>query len=188
MTSDQLMKKIERFRPYFDRSGGGVTFSGGEPLLQKDFITEMFTRCKEKGIHTCLDTSGAVKGDFISLLKYTDLVLYDVKAITKEGYRDICGGDISVTEAFQKQLEETETKTIVRQVVVPGINDTEEYMLMLKSYISTRLPHASSVELLPYHLMGVHKYKKAGMAEPLLGVPAMNKNKVLQLQKKFFNQ
>lgn len=187
ITADELMQKIVRFRPYFERSGGGVTFSGGEPLLQKAFVAEIFSRCNKLGIHTCLDTSGAVKGDFADILKNTDLVLYDVKAITNEGYWEICNGDIAVTEDFQKQLVMFGTKTIVRQVVVPGINDNDDYMQNLKEYIKNKIPHACGVELLPYHLLGSHKYKKSGIPEPLSGTPAMDKNRVIYFQQKYFS-
>jgi pyruvate formate lyase activating enzyme len=175
ISSEELFEKIKRFRPYFERSGGGVTFSGGEPLLQKDFVLEVFKMCKAAGIHTCLDTSGAVKGDYEELLRYTDLVLYDVKAVDAEGYRNICGGNIAVTENFQRALRESGTETVIRQVVVPGINDSGEYMEKLRNYIEKNIPQAKKVELLPYHLMGLHKYKKLGPAEPIAGVPAMSK-------------
>lgn len=186
-SSDELIGRIERFRPYFERSGGGVTFSGGEPLMQSEFLLEMLKLCKKRGIHTCLDTSGAVKGDFNEILKYTDLVLYDVKAVTPKEYKEICGGDISITEDFQKLLCETLTDTTVRQVVIPGINDSDEYMIQLKSYVNRKLPHANRIELLPYHLLGSHKYKASNIPEPLAGIPAMDKSKTEQLQTKFFS-
>lgn len=186
--SDELYKRILRFRPYFERSGGGVTFSGGEPLLQKEFLLDMLKKLKAAGIHTCIDTSGAVKGDFDEILSYTDLVLYDIKAIDDEGYRSICGGDISVTEDFQRALVRNGTPTVIRQVVVPGINDSDGYMLKLKDYIKEKIPHAHKVELLPYHLMGSHKYKKLGINEPLAGISAMDKAKTEQFHKKYFEK
>ena len=186
VTSEEIFAKIQRFRPYFERSGGGVTFSGGEPLLQKDFVLDVFKRCKEAGIHTCLDTAGVGAGDYAELLSYTDLVLYDVKAIDAEGYRKICGGNIAVTEKFQEALRESGTETVIRQVVVPGINDSGEYMEKLKAYIKERIPQAKKVELLPYHLMGLHKYKKLGIEPGLAGVPAMDKARANELYKQYF--
>lgn len=188
MDSDELYKRILRFRPYFERSGGGVTFSGGEPLLQKEFLLDMLKKLKSAGIHTCIDTSGAVKGDFDEILRYTDLVLYDVKAVDTEGYRSICAGDISVTEDFQRALVRNGTPTVIRQVVVPGINDSDGYMIKLKDYIKEKIPHAHKVELLPYHLMGSHKYKKLGISEPLAGISAMDKAKTEQFHKKYFEK
>ncbi len=186
VTDEEIYAKIQRFRPYFERSGGGVTFSGGEPLLQKDFVLEVFKRCKTAGIHTCLDTAGVGAGDYSELLQYTDLVLYDVKAVDAEGYRKICGGDISVTEKFQKALRESGTETVIRQVVIPGINDSDEYMKKLKIYIKENIPQAKKVELLPYHLMGLHKYKKLGIEPGLAGVPAMDKVRTNELYKQYF--
>lgn len=186
ISAEELFAKIQRFRPYFKRSGGGVTFSGGEPLLQKDFVLEVFKMCKAAGIHTCLDTSGVGRGGYGELLRYTDLVLYDVKAVDAEGYRNICGGNIAVTEEFQRALRESGVETVIRQVVVPGINDSGEYMEKLKSYIQEKIPQATKVELLPYHLMGLHKYKKLGIAEPLAGVPAMSKAEAEKLYKEYF--
>ena len=188
VTSEEIFAKIQRFRPYFERSGGGVTFSGGEPLLQKDFVLDVFKRCRAVGIHTCLDTSGVGAGGYAELLRYTDLVLYDVKAVDAEGYRKICGGNIAVTEEFQKELLESGVETVVRQVVVPGINDSDEYMEKLRSYMKEKIPQAKKVELLPYHLMGLHKYKKLGLAEPLAGVPAMDRARAEELYKKHFEK
>lgn len=186
VTTKQLMKKILRFRPYFKRSGGGVTFSGGEPLLQREFLLDMLKACKKEGIHTCLDTSGAGVGGYEEILSLTDLVLYDVKATDEQSYYKICGSDISETEKFLKALDKSSAKIIVRQVVIPGINDTGEYMEKLKAYISEKIPRASAVELLPYHNMADHKYKKLGLLYPLKGVPAMDKEKTEALQKKYF--
>ena len=186
VTSEEIFAKIKRFRPYFERSGGGVTFSGGEPLLQKDFVLDVFKRCKAEGIHTCLDTAGVGAGDYAELLRYTDLVLYDVKAVDAESYRKICGGDIAVTEKFQQALRESGTETVIRQVVVPGISDSGEYMEKLKAYIKENIPEAKKVELLPYHLMGLHKYKKLGIELGLAGVPAMDKTKTNELYKQYF--
>ena len=188
ITSDSLMAKIRRFRPYFERSGGGVTFSGGEPLLQKAFLLDMLKRCKEEGIHTCIDTAGVGDGDYDELLSLVDLVLYDVKAVDAEGYRSLCGGDIAVTERFAAALTAHRTETIIRQVVVPGISDSDEYMRRLKAYITEKLPYAKGVELLPYHRMGAHKYEKLGIPEQLHGVPAMDPHKTTDFYKKYFTE
>lgn len=188
ITSDELYAKILRFRPYFERSGGGVTFSGGEPLLQKEFLLEMLKKLKSANIHTCIDTAGVGAGGYGEILRYTDLVLYDVKAVDADGYRKICGGDISITEGFQKELAASGIETVIRQVVVPGINDTDEYMQKLYAYIKEKIPQAKKVELLAYHLMGSHKYKKIGIAEPLAGVPAMSKAKTEEFYKKYFEK
>ncbi len=188
ISSEELLKKIIRFRPYFERSGGGVTFSGGEPLLQPKFLFELLKGCKEQGIHTCIDTAGVGLGDYDEILRYTDLVLYDVKAIDGEKYRQLCGRDISDTEQFQLSLRKSGTPVIVRQVIMPDYNDGEDYLLSLKEYVKRSLPTAIKVELLPYHRMGAHKYKNLGMDEPLSDMPPMDKQKTALLQAQYFNE
>ena len=185
-TVDEVMKRISRFKPYFEKSGGGVTFSGGEPLLQPEFLTELLRRSRELGIHTCIDTAGVGLGDYAEILSLTDLVLYDVKAITAEAYRDICGGDIRKTENFMRALAASGTPSIVRQVVIPGINDTDEYMTSLGEYIKKNIPTAREVELLPYHTLGSHKYRELGIAEPLCGVPRMSPTVCEELWRRHF--
>ncbi len=184
--SESLSKKLIKLKPYFDKSGGGVTASGGEPLLQKDFLIDLFKRLKAEDIHTCLDTAGVGTGDYDKILSLTDLVLYDVKAIEPDKYKKLCGQEIQKTEEFQKALKKTMTKTIVRQVVIPVYNDTDEYMHSLKEYIKENIPSAKSVELLPYHLLGQHKYKTMGLKIPMENIPAMDKEKCKMLYEKHF--
>ena len=185
VSSAALMKKILRFRPYFERSGG-VTFSGGEPLLQPEFLLEMLQSCRKEGINTCLDTSGVGTGDYKEILSLCDTVLYDVKAINNAAYKDLCGADISETEKFQLALNESNAKIIVRQVVIPKINDNDEYMTDLKNYIKKNIPRASGVELLPYHKMGEHKYKKLGASPPLADTEPMDRKVTEKLWEKHF--
>ena len=130
--SESLFRNLYKLKPYFDKSGGGVTASGGEPLLQKEFLIDLFRRLKENKIHTCLDTAGVGTGDYDEILSFTDLVLYDVKAISSDKYRELCGRDIEETQNFQKALKRSNTPAVVRQVVIPGYNDTDEYMKALK--------------------------------------------------------
>jgi len=186
VSSEELLKKILRFRPYFERSGGGVTFSGGEPLLQDDFLLEILKACKKEGIHTCLDTSGAGKGNYDEILSLCDTVLYDVKATESSLYKDICGGNIEETENFLKALNKSSAEIIIRQVVIPGINDNDEYMKGLKKYIKQNIPRASKVELLPYHKLGEHKYSELGLVSPLLKTEPMNKDIAKKLWEKYF--
>ena len=186
LSSEEIVRKVLRFRPYFARSGGGVTFSGGEPLLQREFLLELLRRCKQEGVHTCLDTAGAGTGGYEEILRLVDLVLYDVKAVTAEGYRSLCGGEIGQTEEFQRAMAACGTKAIVRQVVIPGISDGDACMQELDRYIRKHIPTAVKVELLPYHLMGAFKYEKLGMPPPLAGIPAMDKEKTQQLWERYF--
>ena len=186
VSSEELLKKILRYRPYFERSGGGVTFSGGEPLFQDDFLLEMLKMCKKEGIHTCLDTSGTGKGNYDEILSFCDTVLYDVKATESSLYKKICEGNIEKTEEFLKALNKSNAEIIVRQVVIPGINDNDEYMKGLKKYIKQNIPRSSKVELLPYHKLGEHKYKELGLVSPLLETEPMNKDVAKKLWKKHF--
>ena len=161
-TPEELVNKISRFRSYFEKSGGGVTFSGGDPLKQPEFLKETLKLCKEAGIHTTLDTSGVGFGDYEEILKYTDLVLYDVKHLTREGYKDMTGIEIDETQKFLEACKKMGTKMWIRQVVVPGKTDSEEYIRELGKFIKT-LDNVEKVELLPYHLLGVNKYETLGI-------------------------
>lgn len=182
-TPEELVKKIERFKPYFERSGGGVTFSGGDPLRQPEFLLETLKLCKAKGINTCLDTSGYGFGDYDEILKYTDLVLFDIKHFTREGYKNVTLMEIDESLKFLEAMKRNNTKMWIRHVVVPGLTDGEEHLRQLKEVIDT-IPNVEKVELLPYHLLGVNKYETLGFKYPLDGVEAMDK----ELLKKQYNE
>lgn len=173
-TPEELVNKIKRFRPYFERSGGGVTFSGGDPLRQPEFLLEVLKLCKEEGISTCLDTAGFGFGDYDEILKYTDLVLYDIKDITREGYKNVTLRDMDESINFIEAMKRNNTKMWIRHVVVPGLTDGEEHIKALNEYIKN-IPNVLKVELLPYHLLGVNKYESMNMKYPLAGVEAMDK-------------
>ena len=181
-TPEEVVKKISRFRSYFEKSGGGVTFSGGDPLKQPEFLKETLKLCKEAGIHTTLDTSGVGFGDYEEILKYTDLVLYDVKHLTREGYKDMTGIEIDETQKFLEACKKMGTKMWIRQVVVPGKTDSEEYIRELGKFIKT-LDNVEKVELLPYHLLGVNKYETLGIKYRLEGLEAMDKEACKALYK-----
>ena len=182
LTPEELVNKISRFRSYFEKSGGGVTFSGGDPLKQPEFLKETLKLCKEAGIHTTLDTSGVGFGDYEEILKYTDLVLYDVKHLTREGYKDMTGIEIDETQKFLEACKKMGTKMWIRQVVVPGKTDSEEYIRELGKFIKT-LDNVEKVELLPYHLLGVNKYETLGIKYRLEGLEAMDKEACKALYK-----
>lgn len=182
-TPERLVKKIERFKPYFEKSGGGVTFSGGDPLRQPEFLLETLKLCKSKGIHTCLDTSGYGFGDYDEILKYTDLVLFDIKHFTREGYKNVTLMEIDESLNFLEAMKRNNTKMWIRHVVVPGLTDGEEHLRELKEVID-KIPNVEKVELLPYHLLGVNKYETMGINYPLAGVEAMDKD----LLKKQYNE
>lgn len=180
ITPDELVRHIYKYRNYFG-TDGGITFSGGEPLFQHDFLLECLKLCKKMGINTCLDTSGSCRG-YEDILKYVDLVIWDVKALENDAYHKMTGQDINVSLDFLKYCQDNGVKMWIRQVIVPGINDNISYINKLKEFIKP-LKNIQKVELLPYHLLGVSKYKQLGIPYRLDGVPAMDKSKCDELYK-----
>ena len=181
-TAIDLVNKIKRYKPYFETSNGGVTFSGGEPLRQPEFLIEVLKLCKKEGIHTCVDTSGFGIGMYDEILKYTDLVLFDVKEITRENYKKVTLMNIDESLKFLEAVQRNGTKMWIRHVVVPGLTDGEEHIRELKEFINT-LNNVEKVELLPYHVLGVNKYEKMGIKYPLEGVEPMDKEKIKEYEK-----
>ncbi|MEG1482080.1 pyruvate formate-lyase-activating protein [Clostridium sp.] len=177
-TPEEIVSKLIKYKPYFDTSNGGVTFSGGEPLLQKEFLIEILKLCKKEGIHTCIDTAGFGRGDYEEILKYTDLVLFDVKDVTRERYKAITLRDMDESIKFMEALNKSNVKVWVRHVVVPGLTDGVDHIRELKKFISN-INNVEKVELLPYHVLGVNKYEKMELHYPLEGVPQMD-NEVMK--------
>ena len=180
MTPSDLVKKILKYKPYFGTEGG-VTFSGGEPLHQPEFLLEALKECKKNGIHTCLDTSGAGE-NYDEILDYCDLIILDVKELDEEKYKKLTGQNMDWFKNFLKKCQEKHKKMWLRQVIVPGYNDTEESVLKLKDFVS-KLHNIEKVELLPYHSMAKEKYKKLGIKYRLENVLDMNKEKCKKLEK-----
>ncbi|MBE6071371.1 MAG: pyruvate formate lyase-activating protein [Clostridium butyricum] len=186
-TPEELVKRIERFKTYFKSSGGGVTFSGGEPLRQPEFLLEVLKLCKTKGIHTCIDTAGYGLGDYDEILKYTDLVLFDVKHITREGYKDVTLMEIDESLNFLEAMKRNNTKIWIRHVVVPGLTDDLEHLKSVKEFVD-KISNVEKVELLPYHLLGTNKYEVMKIKYPLEGVEAMDKELIKKYQEEIFNK
>ncbi|WP_194190004.1 pyruvate formate-lyase-activating protein [Clostridium chrysemydis] len=182
VTPEELVNKLKRYRPYFERSGGGVTFSGGDPIRQPEFLIETLKLCKKEGIHTCIDTAGFGVGHYDEILKYTDLVLFDVKDITKEGYKNVTLMEIDESLNFLEAMKRNHTKMWIRHVVVPGLTDGEEHIREFKKYISN-IENVEKVELLPYHLLGVNKYDSLKMNYPLLDTPEMSEEEIEKYRK-----
>lgn len=177
---NEIMKKLRRFQPYFGDTGG-VTCSGGEPLLQIEFVTELFRACKKENISTCLDTAGYGFGNYQELLEVTDSVLFDVKHYLPEEYKALTGGDFSIPTDFLDAVKESGTPLWIRHVVVPNVTDNEAHIRGLGGYIKT-IPNVEKVELLPYHTLGVEKYNVMGVNYPLKDTPPMCKEKTKRLQ------
>lgn len=183
-TPELLIKKIVRFKPYYKKNGG-VTFSGGEPLMQPEFLAEILKLCKQEGIHTCIDTAGYGLGNYDKILNNTDLVLLDLKHINETYYEKITGKPMDHFSQFLDALKEHQTQIWIRHVVVPGLTDDEQHIKALKNYIQT-IPNVQKVELLPYHLLGINKYEVMNLPYSLKGIPAMDKEKTKKLQETYF--
>ena len=171
-TADQLLKIALRYKSYWGEKGG-ITVSGGEPLLQMEFLTELFKKAKEAGIHTTLDTSGnpyTVKepwhAQWLELMKYTDLVLLDIKQIDEQEHRKLTGQTGENILAMARELSDMEKPVWIRHVLVPGGSDKDEYLYRLADFIHT-LKNVQRVEVLPYHTLGTFKWEKLGIPYPL---------------------
>ncbi|KXL53438.1 pyruvate formate-lyase 1-activating enzyme [Anaerotignum neopropionicum] len=180
MDVSEIMKMLKRFQPYYGNTGG-ITCSGGEPLLQLEFLTELFKACKKENISTCLDTAGYGYGDYEELLNYTDLVILDVKHYLSEHYNGLTAGDFSVPTKFLEAVKKKGIPLWIRHVVVPNLTDSKEHIKGLREYIKA-IPNVEKVELLPYHTLGVEKYKVMGIQYPFNDLLPMSKEKTIQLQ------
>lgn len=180
-TTDQVAAKIRRCLPYL--KNGGVTVSGGEPLMQSAFVRELFETLKKIGVHTALDTSGI--GDLSEaekLISVTDLVLLDIKFLNQADYRARCGADFEKVKAFLGLTHKMGKPIWVRQVVVPGWNDTQNDVLALKDFLKP-YDTVKKIELLGFEKLCLEKYKNMGIPFPLADTPAMGPQKLAALQR-----
>lgn len=164
ITLDELVNKIENYSNYFKASGGGITISGGEPLLQMDFLISLFKKLKSLNIHTAIDTSGMfdLTDKLKELISLTDLFLLDIKHIDSDKCKELVGFSNEKELAFARYLSDIKKPIWIRQVLVPGITDNEEDLLKLKDFINS-LSNVEKVELLKYHSMGKFKWEKLGI-------------------------
>lgn len=182
-TPDELLDFAERYRSYWGTEGG-ITVSGGEPLLQIDFLIELFKKAKERGINTCIDTAlqpftreEPFFSKFEELMKYTDLLLVDIKHIDKEEHIELTGlPNDNIFDGF-KYLSEISKPIWIRHVLVPGITDDDEYLKRTREFIET-LSNVQKIEVLPYHSMGQHKFETLGIPYKLDGVKSPSKERV----------
>ncbi len=162
-TARELAQKAELYREYFGAEGG-ITLSGGEPLLQAKFAAELFAECKEKGINTCLDTSGSIWNDDVcSLLELTDIVLLDIKYTNDSDYREYAGCSIEAPLRFLEYLKQKNIPTVLRQVIIPTLNDRDDNILKLKQ-ISENHPNIIKTELLPFKKLCSVKYERLNLS------------------------
>lgn len=188
ITVDELIKEIERYRAYMRASGGGVTISGGEPLLQPEFVREIFRRCQLLGIHTTLDTSGFP--DFKRsqpVLDHTDLVLLDIKSFDPHTYHRLTSVSIEPTLHFAGYLSSLGKPMWVRFVLVPGLTDDVDNIVGVAKFVKS-LKSVEKVEVLPFHQMGQYKWEAMGYDYPLKETPTPTPAKVQQAVDIFLKQ
>ncbi len=180
-TPEDLINKILSYKPYF-KNGGGVTFSGGEPLLQSEFLLECLKLCKKNNIHTAIDTAGIYNTNIEEILDYVDLVILDIKDYREKEYKELTLYPIEKSLEFLKICINKNKRLWLRQVIVPDFNDNDTYVKGLADFIKD-IPNVDKIEFLPYEIFGVHKYKELGLKYRLSGVPPMDKDKCNDLFK-----
>lgn len=185
-TIEELLAQVRQYKSFMDSSGGGVTISGGEPLLQKRFILNFFKELKKEGFHTCIDTNGVVHLDEVTeeLLEYTDLFLLDIKEMDRKEHIKLTGKPNDLTLAFADYLAEKNHPVWIRHVVVPGYTHKPE----VSKKIAERLKNHKNIErfeLLPYHTMGGVKYQSMNLKNPLEGVGALTQEDILDVREVF---
>ncbi|MEE1279216.1 MAG: pyruvate formate-lyase-activating protein [Oscillospiraceae bacterium] len=181
-TPQELVEKAIHFKEYFGEQGG-VTLSGGEPLLQAEFARAFFELCHKEGINTCLDTSGSVLNDAVKkLLSETDRVLLDVKYCSDELYKTYVGCSLTRVMEFLLYLSENNIPTTLRQVIIPSLNDNEENILFLKS-LSEKYPCIDKIELLPFRKICQVKYDKMEIDFPFKDIPEPSAQTMQKLNK-----
>ena len=183
MTPEEVLKKALRYKTYW-KEKGGITVSGGEALLQIDFVTELFRLAKEKGVNTCLDTSGnpfsleePFKSKFDELMKYTDLFMLDIKHMDYAAHRKLTGQTNQNILEMAAYLSDHGKAMWIRHVLVPGITTEEDELYRLRSFLDT-LKTVERVEVLPYHTLGVFKWKELGIPYQLEGVDPPTKEQI----------
>lgn len=159
----ELIDKVDRDAVFYDESGGGVTFSGGEPLMQTDFLIECLKECKRRNIQTCLDTAGTVRlgeRQAEEIVNHTDIVLFDVKTADAEKFLQVVKGNFSIFAENFRRFAESQARLIVRIPVIPGFNDDENSIDDILTFLNAQQARVQEVSLLPFHRIGFDKYKR----------------------------
>lgn len=189
MSVKEIVADIEEYLPFFQSSNGGVTISGGEPLLHTKFLAELFKELKKRGVHTALDTSGgcfsrspSFMESLDELLSYTDLVLLDLKQIDPAKHKKLTGVSNEHIFDFANYLAEKEIPVWVRHVLIPGVTDIDEDLIRLGEFIQT-LSNVEKIDVLPYHELGVYKWQELGLKYPLEGVKPPTEERVRNAEK-----
>ena len=180
-SAEEILSEIKRYSAYFGKEGG-VTVSGGEALMQPEFVFELFSLCKKEDIHTCIDTSGCIITDSVKkLLSVTDLVLLDIKYTNEEDYKKYTGGSLKKTMEFLKLLKEMNIPAWIRQVIIPDINDTEENILQLKK-LTAGFDNIKKIELLPFKKFCNSKYENLKIEFPFKEKREPTKEEITKLE------
>lgn len=183
---EEIYKKIMRCKPYF-KNNGGVTFSGGEPLLHSDFIIEISKLLRKENIHIALDTAGVGLGNYKEVLDSVDLILLDIKHTEPKMYKEITGSSIDEVENFISQLNESNKPVWIRQVIIPDITDNEEYTSSLAQYL-TKIKNIERIDFLPFHRLGEEKYRALKIDYPYKEKNDMDKIKCQILYENFIKK
>ncbi|MFJ9898316.1 pyruvate formate-lyase-activating protein [Streptomyces sp. NPDC091280] len=185
---DEVMAEIEKYRSFVTTAGGGVTLTGGEPLLQSAFTGEVLRRCREAGLHTALDTSGFLGARATDeLLSHTDLVLLDIKSFDLDTYRRLTGGDLTPTLNFATRLNRLGVPTWIRYVLVPGWTDDPRRVDALARFVAG-LGTVERVDVLPFHRLGAAKYDALGIPFALRDTPGPSAEVVERVREQFRGQ
>ena len=170
-TVDEVLKEVLKDKAFYETSGGGVTFSGGECMLQIDFLAEILKKCKENGIHTAVDTAGHIPFEsFEKILPYTDLFLYDIKIFDSQKHKQYVGVGNELILENLKKLFERKAKLWIRIPIIPDVNDSIEEIQKIKDFLKT-IGTPEKIELLPYHAMGENKYRAIGKEPQIFKTP-----------------
>lgn len=170
-TIDDVLAEVIKDKSFYENSGGGVTFSGGECMLQIDFLLELLKKCKENGIHTTVDTAGHIHWvDFEKIMPYTDLFLYDIKSMDTDAHKKYTGAGNELILDNLARLLKSNAEVCVRVPVIPSVNDTEEEMQKIRLFFEEH-GYPESIELMPYHSMGEGKYEALGKSSVKFSVP-----------------
>jgi len=181
-----LMQEILKEKVFMEESGGGVTFSGGEPLLQPDFLIEVLKRCKDNGIHTSVDTTGYASWKFLKqVMTWTDLFLYDLKHLDDEVHKEYTGVSNKNILKNLKLLHDAGKDIVIRFPVIPGVNNDKQHIKVLRNYLKKNLPQIRRIDLLPYHNIAAHKYEAFFIPDKMRLVPEPKQEELDKLKVDF---
>ena len=186
ITPEEVLRTAKRYQPYYKKSGGGITFSGGEPLVQGEFLLESLKLLKAEGINTAIDTSGyGYEKYYKEILKYVDTIILDIKHFDNDGYKELTGKTMNGFYKFLSYLKDFHGTIWLRHVMVPGITDNLKSVNNLFDKISHLSDKIDRIEVLPYHRMGLEKYEELGLDYSLKNIPEMDIAKAKEFQDVF---